>query len=277
MLVVARHRSQAQLLFVEVGAITTREGHADQPPFVAVGPAVVRAAEELSVATLVSTNRRAPMATAVEERPDLTIATATYHDLLAPDPLGAVITSLGNFGLVREIDPVSVEDPLQLGFEDVLRGEHSGVNPFLLDQGCVAHVLAHLNRHVHPSRRSDARTRSRRGKDSDLFLSYVRPSSSRSKCVHYTQLRSIARVTHGASRRGVEADMTATPDASLAGTIKLGEYTVNRLGFGAMRITGQGVWGDPADPKVAISVLRHAVEWGVNFIDTADSYGPEVS
>jgi aryl-alcohol dehydrogenase-like predicted oxidoreductase len=52
---------------------------------------------------------------------------------------------------------------------------------------------------------------------------------------------------------------------------------VNRLGFGAMRITGKGIWGPPADPKAAIAVLRRAVELGVNFIDTADSYGPNVS
>lgn len=56
-----------------------------------------------------------------------------------------------------------------------------------------------------------------------------------------------------------------------------GVGTVNRLGFGAMRITGPGVWGEPEDPDAAHDVLRKAVEWGVDFIDTADSYGPEVS
>jgi aryl-alcohol dehydrogenase-like predicted oxidoreductase len=56
-----------------------------------------------------------------------------------------------------------------------------------------------------------------------------------------------------------------------------GNMVVNRLGFGAMRITGKGVWGDPADRKAALATLRRAVELGVNFIDTADSYGPEVS
>ena len=65
---------------------------------------------------------------------------------------------------------------------------------------------------------------------------------------------------------------------SLAGTVTLGgELTVNRLGFGAMRITGDGVWGPPKDRNGAIAVLRRAVELGVNFIDTADSYGPNVS
>jgi pyridoxine 4-dehydrogenase len=66
--------------------------------------------------------------------------------------------------------------------------------------------------------------------------------------------------------------------AAAAGTIDLGgDLTVNRLGFGAMRITGQGIWGDPPDHDKAIDTLRRAVELGVNFIDTADSYGPEVS
>jgi aryl-alcohol dehydrogenase-like predicted oxidoreductase len=68
-----------------------------------------------------------------------------------------------------------------------------------------------------------------------------------------------------------------TPVAA-AGTVRLGEGpVVNRLGFGAMRITGQGIWGPPADRDEAVRVLRRAVELGVQFIDTADSYGPEVS
>lgn len=65
--------------------------------------------------------------------------------------------------------------------------------------------------------------------------------------------------------------------ASAAGTITLGDLTVNRMGFGAMRLTGPGIWGEPRDPEGARSVLRRAVELDVNFIDTADSYGPEVS
>jgi pyridoxine 4-dehydrogenase len=56
-----------------------------------------------------------------------------------------------------------------------------------------------------------------------------------------------------------------------------GDLTVQRLGFGAMRITGRGIWGEPRDPDEAVAVLRRAVELGVNFIDTADSYGPFVS
>ena len=67
-----------------------------------------------------------------------------------------------------------------------------------------------------------------------------------------------------------------TADAS--GTVTLGgDLVVNRLGFGAMQLTGAGVWGDPKDPEEALRVLRRAVELGVNFIDTADAYGPFVS
>ena len=65
--------------------------------------------------------------------------------------------------------------------------------------------------------------------------------------------------------------------AANAGTIQLGDCTVNRLGYGAMRITGKGVWGLPPDVPGALATLRRAVELGVNFIDTADSYGPDVS
>lgn len=66
--------------------------------------------------------------------------------------------------------------------------------------------------------------------------------------------------------------------AAKAGTIELGaELPVHRLGFGAMRITGDGIWGPPKDRKAVLAVLRRAVELGVNFIDTADSYGPHVS
>ncbi len=66
--------------------------------------------------------------------------------------------------------------------------------------------------------------------------------------------------------------------AGRSGTFLIGGDTpVNRLGFGAMRLTGPGVWGEPEDPDEAVRVLRRAVELGVNFIDTADSYGPVVS
>jgi pyridoxine 4-dehydrogenase len=62
-----------------------------------------------------------------------------------------------------------------------------------------------------------------------------------------------------------------------SGTFELGDLTVHRLGFGAMRITGPGIWGEPADRAECVRVLRRAVELGVDLIDTADSYGPEVS
>jgi aldo/keto reductase family protein/glucose-6-phosphate dehydrogenase-like protein len=72
--------------------------------------------------------------------------------------------------------------------------------------------------------------------------------------------------------------MNGRPTAAAAGKIDVGgDLTANRLGFGAMRITGPGVWGDPPDRERAIQALRRAVALDVNFIDTADSYGPEVS
>ncbi len=72
--------------------------------------------------------------------------------------------------------------------------------------------------------------------------------------------------------------MNGNMNAAMAGQLVLGaELKVNRLGFGAMRITGRGVWGDPPDLATAVRVLQRAARLGVNFIDTADSYGPEVS
>ena len=72
--------------------------------------------------------------------------------------------------------------------------------------------------------------------------------------------------------------MTGKPNAAEAGTIDVGgDLTVNRLGFGAMRITGKGIWGEPPDLGRARAAIKRAVELGVNFIDTADSYGPHVS
>src|SRR3982075_3289964 len=66
--------------------------------------------------------------------------------------------------------------------------------------------------------------------------------------------------------------------ASVAGDVSLGgKISVHRLGFGAMRLTGEGIWGPPKDHKGALAVLRRAVELDINFIDTADSYGPNVS
>jgi pyridoxine 4-dehydrogenase len=72
--------------------------------------------------------------------------------------------------------------------------------------------------------------------------------------------------------------MTSPVNAAAAGTIEIGgDMVVRRMGFGAMRITGSGIWGDPPDRDQARATLRRVVELGVNFIDTADSYGPDVS
>lgn len=71
---------------------------------------------------------------------------------------------------------------------------------------------------------------------------------------------------------------TASPTAARAGTFRIGgTITVHRLGFGAMRLTGPGIWGEPADRAEALRTLRRLPELGIDFVDTADSYGPEVS
>jgi aryl-alcohol dehydrogenase-like predicted oxidoreductase len=78
--------------------------------------------------------------------------------------------------------------------------------------------------------------------------------------------------------RQTVSERNTVQGAAAAGTFELGgDLTVNRLGFGAMRITGRGIWGEPERPDEARAVLRRAVELGVDLIDTADSYGPEVS
>jgi len=75
-----------------------------------------------------------------------------------------------------------------------------------------------------------------------------------------------------------EEPMNGQPTAAAAGTIDIGgDLTVNRMGFGAMRVTGRGIWREPPDPERAKAAIRRAVDLGVTFIDTADSYGPEVS
>jgi pyridoxine 4-dehydrogenase len=72
--------------------------------------------------------------------------------------------------------------------------------------------------------------------------------------------------------------MNATPNAAAAGTITIGgDLKQNRLGYGAMRLTGPGIWGEPKDPQSARRVLKRALELGIDFIDTADAYGPEVN
>ncbi len=90
-------------------------------------------------------------------------------------------------------------------------------------------------------------------------------------------LRGRNRRTHRAFRMAGIGQKDANRNTMSLMEVKLGDITVNRLGFGAMRITGTGVWGDPENPEEARRVLKRAVELGVNFIDTADSYGPNVS
>src|SRR5438045_8866280 len=77
----------------------------------------------------------------------------------------------------------------------------------------------------------------------------------------------------GLPRFGMAAESSATKSLFLLA----GDLSVNRLGFGAMRLTGEGIWGWPPDRDDARKLLRRAVELGVNFIDTADAYGPDVS
>jgi aryl-alcohol dehydrogenase-like predicted oxidoreductase len=76
---------------------------------------------------------------------------------------------------------------------------------------------------------------------------------------------------------GQSSRSTNARPAEASGTFSIGDTPVHRLGFGAMQLTGDGVWGEPEDHDEAIAVLRRAVELGINLIDTADSYGPEVS
>src|SRR5580704_19437655 len=79
-------------------------------------------------------------------------------------------------------------------------------------------------------------------------------------------------------QKNESASQHGSKPAAKAGEFLIGgDLPVNRLGFGAMRITGKGIWGEPADRAEALRVLRRLPELGVNFIDTAESYGPEVS
>jgi aryl-alcohol dehydrogenase-like predicted oxidoreductase len=93
-----------------------------------------------------------------------------------------------------------------------------------------------------------------------------------------TTLATGAALVAGESDAVFGADLTTKTKMAINTTWKLdGDLTVNRLGFGAMRITGEGIWGWPPDRQNALKVLRRAVELGVNLIDTADAYGPETS
>src|SRR5882724_7965602 len=92
-------------------------------------------------------------------------------------------------------------------------------------------------------------------------------------------MHSLAAPLDGRALRFTQLNMPHSKrPADASGTVTLGgELTVNRLGYGAMQLTGPGVWGEPKDPDEALRVLKRAVELGVNFIDTADAYGPFVS
>src|ERR1700688_3652611 len=82
----------------------------------------------------------------------------------------------------------------------------------------------------------------------------------------------------GRAGAAIGAQTMTELNAAFAGEFTIGsDITINRLGFGAMRLTGPGIWGKPEDPEEGLRVLRRLPELGVNFIDTADSYGPHVS
>src|SRR5687768_10338606 len=74
-----------------------------------------------------------------------------------------------------------------------------------------------------------------------------------------------------------ESGPMSSSSVEKSGTFTLGDLTVHRLGFGAMRITGKGIWGPPSNREEALATLRRTVELGIDLIDTADSYGPNVS
>ena len=106
-----------------------------------------------------------------------------------------------------------------------------------------------------------------------------KPSVSRRRFLA-TTLASGAALLAGQTVKVLGANSPSSPQAGMAAnpTWKLGgDLTVNRLGFGAMRVTGEGIWGWPPDRQNALKVLKRAVELGVNLIDTADAYGPETS
>jgi pyridoxine 4-dehydrogenase len=110
----------------------------------------------------------------------------------------------------------------------------------------------------------------------DERTSRDRPGWSGS-CQRRTFSENAERVRCGSDKMGLRVKQSPYQGAALAGTINLGDLTVNRLGFGAMRLCGDSAWGRPRDRGHANRVLHRAVELGVNFIDTADSYGPETN
>lgn len=90
-------------------------------------------------------------------------------------------------------------------------------------------------------------------------------------------LSSEMHMTNNAKSTSSAHKQSSNKPASASGVFRIGQLPIHRLGFGAMRITGKGVWGEPHDHDEVIRVLRRTLELGINFIDTADSYGPEVS
>jgi aryl-alcohol dehydrogenase-like predicted oxidoreductase len=93
-----------------------------------------------------------------------------------------------------------------------------------------------------------------------------------------TALKKNEQHNHDSAGRKKHSPVASAAPAAKSGTVAIsGELPVHRLGFGAMQLTGRGVWGEPADRSEAIAVLRRAVELGINLIDTADSYGPHVA
>jgi pyridoxine 4-dehydrogenase len=81
----------------------------------------------------------------------------------------------------------------------------------------------------------------------------------------------------GLIKRQTEATTLRKKDARLSGRFPIGDIMINRLGYGAMRLIGPGIWAPPSDRSAALATLRRLPEIGVDFIDTADSYGPDVS
>src|SRR6266446_9406989 len=96
---------------------------------------------------------------------------------------------------------------------------------------------------------------------------------------HLAILEEVLQTERRQKMKSTSATQTSTerPAAKAGDFVIGGDLRVHRLGFGAMRITGKGIWGEPKDRAESIRVLRKAIELGINFIDTADSYGPEVS
>jgi aryl-alcohol dehydrogenase-like predicted oxidoreductase len=102
------------------------------------------------------------------------------------------------------------------------------------------------------------------------------PSSTASKLSDRSRT-SPAKISTAKAAAEMTPNAAKIPNAAKSGSFKIGNFQIHRLGFGAMRVTGPGIWGEPADRAEAIRTLKRLPALGVNFIDTADSYGPDVS